>query len=227
MGNDRQSRFLRHLMNEAQNFNYDPTQPMNYDPMNVDTVQVAGLAQFDIKIQRLTANINAPLPVALFSPQAYASKYYGVWGDLLPVGGTVVVTVVNDTTLNFAWTVGMATDNIRVTCGQIPYTSFLDALHTQVLQIPKCTYKLSDASIQTQYDQDLIPYNKNLFGGQKQNNISPNSYRKPNDYLSNYIYLDPLNLVIKPEEAIITNIVAEADFYVTLSIFASGVKKIA
>lgn len=206
---------MENLGDEASAFNFDPSQ--NYDPSvrSFDREQLHNMAQFNIKIKRLTSNIPLSLPFALFAPQEAENGYQ----DLLSVtGGTLIVTGDNTKKI-FTWTVGADVDAVEVTCPTYPYPSLLFASALDRLNVAKVRYSLGDATKVAQFDEDFTIVSRTLLGARSENKVSVGAYKRPEQFQSGIVDVNA-GFGLDKQTAIINSIInAGAVFEINLSLF--------
>lgn len=165
-------------------------------------------AQFDIIVTRQTGLIAQPLQVAIFG-DIHKQSAYGA-GIVSPAtGGTLVVSggfgsAIPDR-IRFAHTVGVNTDNVDITCNQVPYPTFLQATGNDVFRISNIRYILSNPADTNQYTQLFSFKTKTLFGKAAENAVSVNAYKKPEQFQAGVIDI-PVNADIDKETLILLNI---------------------
>lgn len=150
-------------------------------------------AQFDIKIQRLTANIDASLPVAIFGAFDSASAYKAVISQFMPAGTTLTDLIIggvgNETTATFEYTKGADVDTIVVSLGQYDYPSFLEALKSSRFMISNARYSVNDTTAQglAQLTQTFKSVDRSMFGAYLQNDIPLSSAKTPYQNQNNIV----------------------------------------
>lgn len=184
-------------------------------------------AQFDIIIRRLTANIaGVPLEAALFGQIHYEGGYQQ--GIINPApGGTFVVTGgIHDTLpdrVQIAHTVGANTDIIEILCTQVPYPTFLSSMGKDLFRISNIRYTLQDPTQVAQYQEGMQLRTLSLFGKAGQNSLSPNSFKKPEQFQAGIIDM-PVNVDVDKETALVVSMTPLV-VSITLSIFVSKFNK--
>jgi len=189
-------------------------------------------AQFDINITRLTNTIAAPLPVAVFGTTHSRSGYKQFL--IPPTGATLAVvgglnSPVAGTTdrLRFTYTSGLNIDSIDVTCNQVPYPVFLDALGADVFRISNIRYRLTNSADTIQFSQQHQFESKSLFGKQISDDITIGAYLKPEQFQPGVIDI-PIAADVDKETMFIANISDLATAYpfnLTLSVFVEKFNK--
>lgn len=189
-------------------------------------------AQFDIVIERLTANLDYALPVFVFGSQHFIGGYKGVLD--VPSGLTLQVKagIVGHTTsafeyVDFEYSDGTDTDIVRVkTNSGAPYPSFLMANLTDLFFINGMRYSISDTTQLGQLSQSFIEVEKSLFGKASENPISITSFKDPKQFQSGIIDV-PYQGGIDKEKGFLVDIIAEANFAVTLSVAVQKFEQLA
>ena len=189
-------------------------------------------AQFDIVIERLTANIAAALPVFIFGAQHAMAGYAGLLN--VPSGMTLQVKmgIIGNTTSNlefvdFIYTQGANVDTVRVSTNSgAPYPSFLMASLTDLFVINGIRYTISDTTQLGQLNQPFIESEKSLFGKTQDNPISVSSFKNPLQFQSGIIDI-PYNGGIDKEKGFAISIISDAGFSVTLSVLVSRFTQLA
>lgn len=205
---DNIDKLLAKLRGEAaSNFSFDPNM-MNFDPnqgFNADdmtpreqqeqqlmerlkNIPLNQQAQFNLTIARTSNNLDVNLPYALFGYQFYPSQYTGIITP--PTGLTYSVSQPNISTVRFAWTNGILTDNIDITCKELYYPSMLIASAFDRMIISKMRYKISDKTKTDQYDLGFETINKLLFGSGSFNELTPSTYFDPNQQQEGVVDVD-------------------------------------
>ena len=177
-------------------------------------------ATFDIIIQRLTNNINLPLPIGILGFAQIASGYLGLLN--LPAGVTLSITGgASDGLPNsyeFEFTQGGNVDIITVTCPQIPYPSFLNNSAVDMYRINNIRYFISDGLVQAQFTRVLNFMDSGIFGVKTQNPLTPSTFINPMDEKNNIVDI-PVGVPFDKEKCIVTEIEAQAAFTVGLTFF--------
>jgi hypothetical protein len=145
-------------------------------------------AIFDLKIKRVTANIEETLPVPIFGPFDLASKYASVIGPLPSgvslvgvdsgkiAGGEKIVTLTyrdNASTPN--------QDTVVISINQYEYPSFLEALKTSRFIVSRARYEVAETSatglqmLSTQFQS----INRSMFGKKVENDIPLSGAKNP------------------------------------------------
>lgn len=190
---------------------------------NVSTQQInrytGEFAQFDIKINRVSNNINQPLPVAIFGALADANNYQQVLLPLSPDNSTLSITRTG-TTFRFTYTVGSNTDHIDVTCQQTPYPALVRASQFDLLKIAGIRYSLSNAANTVQFNNAIIIDERSIFGGKRQNEITPSTYVSPDQFQSGIVDITQ-GFETDKETTVITSISPFSNFSINLSLFVA------
>jgi hypothetical protein len=144
----------------------------------------AGLAaQFDIKIQRLTAAVPADLPVPIFGAFDIASKYNAILN--FPAGVSIsaiaIGAVGKENTVAISYTDGVNTDIVDITISQYDYPSFLQALLGSRFIVSNARYSISNTSATglQQLTKTFNSIERSMFGALLQNNIPLASAKTP------------------------------------------------
>jgi len=130
--------------------------------------------------------------------------------------------------IRFAHTVGANTDNIDITCNQVPYPTFLDATGNDVFRISNIRYILTNPADTIQYTQLFSFKTKTLFGKDAGNAVSVNAYKKPEQFQAGVIDI-PVNADIDKETYILLNMATGASAYpfsVQISVFVEKFARI-
>jgi hypothetical protein len=178
-------------------------------------------AQFDVKIERLTNNISAALPVAVFGALADANNYQQTLTPLLPPN--VILTITReDAAYRFRYTdqITLNVDQILVTCQQTPYPALVRASQFDILKVAGIRYSLSNSSNVAQYQNSLVIDERSIFGAKKQNELTPTSYVSPDQFQSGIVDI-PQAFDTDKETTLITLIGDFSPFSVNLSMFVA------
>ncbi len=179
-------------------------------------------AQFDITVTRVSANIASSLTVPLFASLHFDAKYISVMGNYLPAGVTISSIAINATgDVVFTLTDGVGTDTIKVSCTQIPYITFINALNYTAMRLSKVRYALSDITKLAQFNQPFETYSKSIFGKHAGNGLSLAAVNDPK-YLNNGVRDLDNTIDINNETAVIIGIINVVGFSVCISSFVSG-----
>jgi len=174
-------------------------------------------AQFDIVITRRTNTIAEALPICLFGsthsragysqflipPPGYSVSVMG--GLNSPVAGTTNM-------IRFRYTDGVNTDDVDVTCNQVPYPVFLDALSADVFQISNIRYEIPDPADTIQFGMRHTFQSKSLFGKMTEDDITIGAYKRPDQYQAGIVDI-PLNAKIDKETMFNMNVTDAANTY--------------
>jgi len=182
-------------------------------------------ATFDLQITRMTANLaGVTLPVPLFGYIHYTAAYAALIGAELPAGVTLSGITSTATYIQFSYTDGVGTDNVRVSCNQIGYISFLVSTLTDLMAIKKTRYQISDITHTEQFSQIFKAKSKTLFGKLVEDAINPGSYKDPKQFQNGIVDIDQ-SMSIDKESGIVIGIIPVASFTVTLSCFIQKFSK--
>jgi hypothetical protein len=141
-------------------------------------------AQVNFQIKRLTADINAILPVPLFGPYDLASDYNQILS--LPNGVSISAIEVGkigggELKVTISYLSGGDTDKVEITLQEYAYPSFLEALKGSKFTISNARYSISDTSntgVQ-QLTQSLQANVKSMFGKTTVDNIPLSASKSP------------------------------------------------
>lgn len=193
-----------------------------------NNVTPASVAQFDINIKRLTANIATPLPIVLLGATELNSQYKQVIGPL-PTGVTYrVIGGLGSTSpekIIFEFTDGVNTDQVEITCNQTAYINFITSTVTDLLKVMKTRYRINDAvNGQSQFSQELKVIKKSMFGFSTENDFPVGASINPGDFKNDLI---DINMVydIDKETNMRLKIIPLANFEISLSMFLSKFKR--
>lgn len=198
--------------------------------MTVNSGEVE-VAQVDVKVKRLTANIGVNLPFALFGRQFLASGYSPI--IQVPSGLTLDVTTGMTTPtpadygkVIFTYDDGVATDAIEVTASAgSPYPALIEATLSDIFSLNRMRVSLSDASLQDQFTTALEINTKSLFGKQSSNAISQSAFKTPGQFQDGIIDIT-ISAGLDKETAIVGEIIPAVGFTVTFSLFIARLKKL-
>lgn len=182
-------------------------------------------AQFDIKIKRLTANINQKLPFAIFGANDAQNGYRRIIQDI-PTGITLesVKYGTNSTpslpnALRLTYNDGVnPTDDVEITCDQYPYPAFLQSTLNDIFRLSKMRYSISDAGELSQFSNALVLVESSMFGKSSRNSISVNAYKSPDQFQNVIIDING-NFGIDSETSFVSSINPKAGLEVTISVF--------
>lgn len=76
---------------------------------------------------------------------------------------------------------------IVVRCPQVAYGKLLDAINSDVFWINNIRYIISDSTQYAQFDNSIKILTQSLFGLAKQNDVSPNAYKVPEQFQNGII----------------------------------------
>jgi hypothetical protein len=180
----------------------------------------------NIIVTRLTANINQPLPFALFGVNDYATGYGSTLKAFIPVGvAAPVVTVAAGGIVDFSYTTidGAHTDHIQVSfAGSLnSYLQFLQSMNQNFFKSKFILYSISDVAQQKQYGQLLNFGELSSLGMAKANQLSINSRIMTWDFKS-----DRANILMQEQSidaafSFVQNIMPVAGFSVEFDVFMS------
>jgi hypothetical protein len=94
-------------------------------------------------------------------------------------------------------TVGLAI----VRCSQVAYGTLLDALNSDRFVMNMIRYNLPDTTQVAQYNNNIGIFNLSLFGKFNQDFVSPNSYKKPEQFQNGFIDV-PLKMGIAKQDSL-------------------------
>lgn len=185
-------------------------------------------AQFDFVITRLTHSINEALPVALFGAQDLANGYRKMLAEYIPAGVTLSDVLYGEqdgvpNSVDFVYTAaGPVQDTVRVTVPQYAYPSFLQSCLTDMLNIEKTRYKLSDKTQVVQFGNVFDFKTASMFGRTTKNQVSVTAMQSPQQYQEGIIDIDG-KFPIDKETGLIVAIsdTGANNFGITLSMFIS------
>lgn len=188
---------------------------------------VNAAAQFTLQIKRLSANINAPLPVAVFAPVYGPNGWRILIQGRMPTGVSLTkveggeISAMPDRYLfTFADSVPN-TDTIEVTCTTAPYPAFLEALITDRFRLNKMRLTLSDPAQVAQYANQLSFVTRSMFGLGTSNDLVPDNFRSPQQYQAGIVDVD-VDASFDKQTGIVTTINPVAGLQMSLNCFASS-----
>lgn len=157
-------------------------------------VEGENAATFNIKVEKLTNNISVPCPFILFGALHLINEYADI---ALPNGFTIsAFSAPNETFIQMTVTNdgGITTDNIRITCDQIPITSFIQSLLSERMQVNYIRWQIpvdpaSPGYVDIQANQTLVLYDRTIFGLERSNKVNPGDYKEPQQFQSGIIDL--------------------------------------
>ena len=176
-------------------------------------------ATFDIIISRLTANINAILPIPIFGVLDQESDWIEIMSQFLAPGTTYVIERTADRkSLNFIFTSGGVSDTITLSCNQVPYVNLIIAGLDSVFKMQQNKLTISDVAQQLQFSQSIEIFNRSFFGRKESDSITPNQYKSD---LQNQNDMRTINqiLSIDKQRSLLFKIVPVVNFSVTMSSF--------
>lgn len=184
-------------------------------------------AQFSLQIVRDSNTINQTLPVPLFGVVALEEEYATFLAGQIPAGLTLDIELgngaANPLIAKFTYT-ETATGKINiisVSCANVGYAALIRATMTDVIQVNRMRYSISDVTKLGQLGQNLTLIKQTLFGKLDRNNLTPSTYRSPQNLNSGLVDID-VNAYIDKDSAIIVNIGAYAvNFGVTIDFFVN------
>lgn len=190
-------------------------------------------AQFDINITRNTAAIPQPLQIALFGTTHLRSGYSqfivnpaGVTNTV--VGGLNTPTAGTTDRIRFSFTDTVpATDYIDITCNQVPYPVFLEALSADIFRISNIRYRLVNNANTIQFSMAHKFQSKSLFGKGSDDDLNVGAYLKPEQFQTGVIDI-PIAADVDKETMLIANVSNLAvayPFTFTLSVFVERFDK--
>lgn len=189
-------------------------------------------AQFDINITRNTAAIAQPLQVALFGTTHLRSGYSqfiinpaGVTNTV--VGGLNTPTAGTTDRIRFTYTDGVGTDFIDITCNQVPYPVFLEALSADIFRISNIRYRLVNNANTIQFSQAHKFQSKSLFGKGSDDDLNVGAYLKPEQFQTGVIDI-PIAADVDKETmlmAYVSQLAVAYPFTFTLSVFVEKFDK--
>lgn len=180
--------------------------------------------QFDINVERLTADVALDLPVVIFGTAAYQAGYQ----SLISVPATASLAIkggldnsTNYGFVDFAYTVGGNTDIVRLSSTTLQYPELLAALMTDLLQYETIKMTLSGNSDTSQFNKSLTFATNNVLGSKNRDTATPASYVSPNQFQSNQVQL-PIAGTLDKESSIIFDVVQDAAIKINFSFFFSS-----
>lgn len=174
-------------------------------------------AQFDINITRLTNTIAQPTPIALFGTTHSKSGYSqflipGAGTTVTVVGGLNTPTAGTSDRIRFTFVNGGNTDIVEVTCNQVPYPVFLDALGADIFRISNIRYEILNAADVIQFSQQHNFTSKSLFGKLSSDDITIAAYKKPEQFQPGIVDI-PIAANIDKETMMLLNVTQNASAY--------------
>lgn len=177
--------------------------------------------EFDVIVERVGADINVPLPFALFGSSALQSGYQSILS--IPSGLTLEIQagLMNTGDYNrvdFIYSDGVDTDIVRLTSSTLQYPELLDATKTDLLRYMNIKMQLSGMSDETQFNQSVLFTNNSIFGDKSVKTLNPASFKKSSQFQNNQIDLAVSGKIDK-EAAILSKIVAQAGGQINFSFY--------
>lgn len=162
------------------------------------------VASFNMTVNRLTHTIHQTLPVFIGASDLLSNGYREALAGYLPAGVTLSAVQYGTnagapfaTRVSFTFTEGVNTDKIEITCGTLPYPSFLAALNRNKMILSKLRINVPNvASASTQFSQNLTVYERTLFGKGATNDIQISGEFTPNQFQNGIVDIDePIELL--------------------------------
>jgi hypothetical protein len=174
-------------------------------------------AQFDLNVRRLTNAIAQPVPIALFGTTHLRSGYSqflipGVGTTVVVVGGLNTPTAGTTDRIRFTFTNGANVDIVEVTCNQVPYPVFLEALGADIFRISNVRYDITNTADVIQFAQSHKFTSKSLFGKLSEDDITIAAYKKPEQFQPGIVDI-PIAANIDKETMLILNVTDVATAY--------------
>jgi hypothetical protein len=149
---------------------------------------------------------------------------------IVTLGSTVnsnsLELVSGDLNLEFTATVA-ANDyaaSVRVRCKQVAYGTLLGAISSDRFIINNIRYGIADATKVSQYDNNIVLLRQSLFGKAQNDNVSPSSFKRPDQFQTNVVDI-PLKKGIDKETIMASYINYDATS-ITWSIFVIKMNKV-
>lgn len=157
-------------------------------------VEGENAATFNIKVEKITNTIAVPCPFILFGALHLINEYADI---ALPNGFTITAfSAPNDTFIEMAVSNdgGITNDQIRITCDQIPITSFIQALLAEKMKVNYIRWQIpvdpaAPGYVDIQANQTLVLYDRTIFGLERSNKVNPGDYKEPQQFQSGIIDL--------------------------------------
>ncbi|MFA7302014.1 MAG: hypothetical protein WC069_06910, partial [Candidatus Shapirobacteria bacterium] len=111
-----------------------------------------------------------------------------------------------------------------VRCSQVAYGTLLDALNSDRFVMNMIRYNIPDTTKVTQYNNNIGLFTLSLFGKADADYVSPNSYKKPEQFQNGFIDL-PLKYGVAKQKSIGMYVNYDCDV-ITWSIFVWTVRKV-
>lgn len=184
-------------------------------------------AQFDVTIKRLGNKIDASLIVPLFAGIHFNARYFTLINQFLPPN-VIISGISTDTSgnviISYTDSISQNTDNVMISCNQVPYITFLAATNFDLMRITKFRYQISDVAQQIQFGERFAVATKSLFGKSGSQDVSVSSYLDPNQFQQKVIDVDNA-IDIDKETGLFIGIIPVAGFSITLNQFVQFYKK--
>lgn len=197
-------------------------------PIRGDFRAPASAATMDFLITRLTNNINATLPVALFGALDRESDYIEVLNEFLPASTTLAVSryETDKKSLKFTFTNGANVDEVIVSCGQTPYVNYLKGMLQNVIKLQETKIQISDVAKQAQFSQTFRVVDNSQYGREQSDKFTPNTFKSD---LQNQNDIRTVRMVIDfdAEKSLVVPVVSAADFTITLTASIAKYEKLA
>jgi len=185
-----------------------------------------GSANFSITLKRKTDNIPQDLPIPVFGVVALEERYSNFLAGQLG-GGTILKSInigkdaTNPLVAVFEFeNSGLAkTDLVELTCSSTSYAALLRATMTDVFQILKIRYSISDITKLGQYQKQITMASKSLFGKVQSDNLTPDTYRIPSQNQDGIVDINANISIDKDSGIIVTMGTNGANFNVGLNLF--------
>lgn len=165
-------------------------------------------ASYTINVQRLTNRITKDLPVMVFNNIDILSDF-SILKRYLPAGVGIlgIQPAANraDLSIGFIEISTGFVDTIVISCSEVAYTKLLAATVTDLMQIGKTLYKISDEAQQQAFNQKMIVVSQSLFGFGKENPITLTSYVNPRDFRKDSVNI-PLAIDIDKQTGLVVGI---------------------
>lgn len=192
--------------------------------------QIARIQQFieravgelDLNIKRMSADINQPLPYALFGTFAFNDKYRIQIAPYIPAGIELIdVKALANGNVEFSYkeTSTGKIDSIQVAAtGKLAYSTFLSTLTSNIFHTNVTKYGISDLTQLSQYNRGFNWETLTSLGKTGSDQISPFSQRSMYAQTSDLIdFLLPYS--IDAETSIIQSINPKSGFEISMAIY--------
>lgn len=179
-------------------------------------------AQFDVNVERKSANIAQKLPFAFLGANSLVSGYQSILsipnGLTLEVNSGLGASDYGITTLTFDDGSGNS-DIIEISSSTIEYPELLESSKMDLIQYSGIKMVLSNNMDTSQFNERLLFLNSSIFGNKRENPTNPAAYVSKNQNQNNQVDL-PLTGDIDKNTAIVSNFRNETgiisfNFYVT------------